>query len=953
MLFKGFPSPEEAKNLMKVDIEALYTDIVQDNENLNQFHLEGLGANVYQPSTINKKTQLSKVMLEFNQYCYILCFKVYQVLKEICRNNAHNQEYMFKFIMMFEAQIGQGTFVCETLRNCFSKNNFILQQLDTVTGNLNRGSAQAAQTSRMYAKDQVIQYSQEVTITEFQKPAPESAKELSFIRMVMNKLKQYERCEKSDIIDFLASCCRIGDTAIYLNQEAIFQTLQNDEQIRKTALMDIQTTSGGEFVIEIRDSDNQFKHKSLLQFFQEGEANCFYQLNLKYLRSQLSLFSNLCLNRNYQPIKQFGEVFPLQILEKYIVDNKSGIDDEVQACFLKLVLNIYIDKDPRVYLNRPNLVRMIKSDKLLNRIEDHNMTSMIRRAPQSSQKTAKQQFQIKSKPEELFDEDEDFKFKDTLESELSILKGLKKYMLNYLENLSQLCMNCQGYKIYNVLTFQIVKILKIMLQFGIFTTEQADDQENEAVDQKQISRIEKFMEFNKKKSQKSQPRQQPLSNEQLLQLQEPEGGARLKGAPKKEKGTSEEQAKKQRDDNDLDRLVQYLAIILEYDEQYMSALKKMDIKWRSSSSHVRKEQHLLGGVTKLMMSGINQLTTGVKSFFTVSEQSHERNKVKGAGLYQQDFEAQVTNQPFFQKSQGLKKILAKYTNKTYTLKDDSEFVNYEMEIKKQICSLFSFLLDVKQDYYIDSILQYFNLDFINIKETSQIDLELELVKLLPEEFQQIGGGDADADGPPAAKTAAAFPGGLGAGGQTGIKNFDDILGYPFIECLLVSFNFAQNEELESEIVRLLERCVSQKKELIQNIMNLEILFSQEAQHFYALFHSWILKLKNQVTYSQGNLSLDNTNPDSIEDQILRILWKIEAALSKDYPDDLYAPARRPTDRPNDASTHPPAVSRAAALLLRPQSLTRFAPLTGQGQAQDKAADNRPQGGPQDHSGADR
>ena len=37
----------------------------------------------------------------------------------------------------------------------------------------------------------------------------------------------------------------------------------------------------------------------------------------------------------------------------------------------------------------------------------------------------------------------------------------------------------------------------------------------------------------------------------------------------------------------------------------------------------------------------------------------------------------------------------KYTNKTYTLKEDNEFVNYEIEIKKQICSLFSFLMDVK------------------------------------------------------------------------------------------------------------------------------------------------------------------------------------------------------------------------------------------------------------------
>ncbi len=85
--------------------------------------------------------------------------------------------------------------------------------------------------------------------------------------------------------------------------------------------------------------------------------------DLKFLKSQLLLFANLCLNRNFNACQTFSEIFPLRILCMHLLNN--AVDDELRAVILRLILNIYIDKEPRIIQHRPNLVRMIESEGLL------------------------------------------------------------------------------------------------------------------------------------------------------------------------------------------------------------------------------------------------------------------------------------------------------------------------------------------------------------------------------------------------------------------------------------------------------------------------------------------------------------------------------------------------------------------------------------------------------------
>lgn len=69
---------------------------------------------------------------------------------------------------------------------------------------------------------------------------------------------------------------------------------------------------------------------------------------MTYLMSQLILYSSMCANRNYTCGKAFSEMFPQQVLKKYLENNK--LNNELKAIISRLLLNIYIDKEPRLII---------------------------------------------------------------------------------------------------------------------------------------------------------------------------------------------------------------------------------------------------------------------------------------------------------------------------------------------------------------------------------------------------------------------------------------------------------------------------------------------------------------------------------------------------------------------------------------------------------------------------
>ena len=56
---------------------------------------------------------------------------------------------------------------------------------------------------------------------------------------------------------------------------------------------------------------------------------------------------------------------------------------------------------------------------------------------------------------------------------------------------------------------------------------------------------------------------------------------------------------------------------------------------------------------------------------------------------------EIINDPLFKKVKGLKKILDKCSNKTYTMKEDEQRFSCEIDIKIEICNIFIYLIDMR------------------------------------------------------------------------------------------------------------------------------------------------------------------------------------------------------------------------------------------------------------------
>ncbi|CAD8076144.1 unnamed protein product [Paramecium sonneborni] len=387
------------------------------------------------------------------------------------------------------------------------------------------------------------------------------------------------------------------------------------------------------------------------------------------------------------------------------------------------------------------------------------------------------------------------------------IQKLKLKMLKYLEDQSEkLNKNLGEETVYNLETLEIIKILELMLKFELFWKRDV-----EGPIQKKSSNKRGASFFNK------------IS----------ENGVGLK---------------------EIDRLITALSKILEYDHQYFKCLDKTQIK-RNWEIENEKDK----GFMKFNISGISQVFE--KENKEKDEQSQSNQNFRQ--VKQQDTE--VVNDSLFKKMKNLRKVLQRYNNKTFTLRENKE-EDFQVLIKIQICQIFSYLMDVSQDYWIDNALEYYKF----LQQSKQLNEEVkeeDLIKLFPEEI--LMSGQQWVDKPESERK-------LNRTSAPVLKSFDEVLRRPFIEVLLISLYFSRNPQLENQIVELIQRFARQKKEFLQHFDNIQILDTNESQQLFNVWVQMTSILKNNVQRSQTWITENNR----IMHQTLQCLWKIDSIFQQ-------------------------------------------------------------------------
>lgn len=232
--------------------------------------------------------------------------------------------------------------------------------------------------------------------------------------------------------------------------------------------------------------------------------------------------------------------------------------------------------------------------------------------------------------------------------------------------------------------------------------------------------------------------------------------------------------------------------------------------------------------------------------------------------------------------------------------NEDEYSQTSIMIKKEICDLLNFMIDLRQDFLLSNCLYWFD-DVIHRvgqkkDEMTKEEFETKLKKLLSAEitsvlpatmktgieavdakykmdtdtniFQDVGGfftkfGKKKSQEPESRNLKFAnytndfevpdldfFLKGLKAGGKISSEN----TGVEIFPSLMMTFVMANDQELEHKVLDVVMRCFNQKTEMSKHLSKLDILFEEEEISVYHKGKSRIRELRMLVEKSEVAIS---------------------------------------------------------------------------------------------------
>ena len=246
-----------------------------------------------------------------------------------------------------------------------------------------------------------------------------------------------------------------------MNQEKIHEMLFGNPETHSKAVITTSTLSDKMtlYVFLQHHSGIGEENISLESCFINGEIDPRYLNEIQYFTRMLELFSDMCTGRNYICKASIKDWFPIQVLVSNIWNEQ--LSPDIRAAFLKLMLNMHVDSQPRQEIPKPELIRVLglilKEDLKIVHKQKHSILN-IDSGLDIAHKMHKRFTHFNRHASLNEDTSDDFIIK-FVEDEV-ILYELKENVIKYLqvEGLSPK---------FNVLTHQVLKMGRKLAKFEV------------------------------------------------------------------------------------------------------------------------------------------------------------------------------------------------------------------------------------------------------------------------------------------------------------------------------------------------------------------------------------------------------------------------------------------------------------------------------------------------------
>lgn len=240
------------------------------------------------------------------------------------------------------------------------------------------------------------------------------------IEKFINLCKEQEKDERFVLL--LATLCSCLDEAIISNQNNIIELILENDETKNILVMPIKDRSEQVDVgLEAENSINWINLRDFKNYSQRHDNLRLY----KYYIAFIDLMAEMCLQRNHRAINSLTNSYSLNAIYKAIIH--PALENQMKGKFLKLLYNMYVDKEPFGDLQVPNYTRVwTEISPFGNRI----------------------QYYRQELPE--------------------YLNKIKSYVITYLKSTNGIQSIFDQHK--NAMTLEVIKLAKCMVSYGFYKT---------------------------------------------------------------------------------------------------------------------------------------------------------------------------------------------------------------------------------------------------------------------------------------------------------------------------------------------------------------------------------------------------------------------------------------------------------------------------------------------------
>ncbi|CAD8111133.1 unnamed protein product [Paramecium sonneborni] len=425
-----------------------------------------------------------QIIARFIEKKKIICTKIFKLLQAMVIDNIANQEYCSKYLPILSMQSmylnGAISTILAIIHNFeelllnLNKDEYplevpqqILKAASIKTPQINQNKQKKRRKNEINkpSVDYNAQYKLICKQIKGQMPNQLQTWDLLMFFTTMLKSNYFLFNKKIEIMYFLKESVCFEEKGININQETAYKYILSSQRVFEDEILIRLKSDGPQLKVYRGDQES-----TLLDYYHKYKNNDDPKLLnfIPYVQELMRMYSRMCNSRNYTWKKFAENFFNVESLIENIQNNQYNV--EIRSIICSLLNKLYVDQEPRRIIIWPELCKIVRTSRKQNKNDINN--TMLSEGKQQNKITKTDPVDIPKVQEKINGYLADQLYFVQNQSDLV---DLNKGPTERYDMLGIIFKNAP--EIYNELTLEVIKLFKLLIQFGKYSIVIEEDEQ--------------------------------------------------------------------------------------------------------------------------------------------------------------------------------------------------------------------------------------------------------------------------------------------------------------------------------------------------------------------------------------------------------------------------------------------------------------------------------------------